>query len=99
MSDESGSGGLTLGERIRKIEDDSAATREIVSEINGRGRADLVRMATMARDIDKKADSSAVIALDKRVTELESSLTWAWRTATGALIAAAIGLLIQGAGG
>lgn len=77
MSDDTG-GGLTLGERIRRIEDLGAATLTQVSELNARDRADHVRLT----------------GLDARVSAVESSVTWLWRSVVGAVIVAVIGVLL-----
>lgn len=69
-----GSGGLTLGQRIRKIEDGVEATLSKVNELDARDRADLVRYQS----------------LDRRVSDLESAQTWLWRTVGGIVLAAVI---------
>lgn len=72
------SGGLTLGERIRRIEENGANTLSQVSELNARDCADHVRLTALEADI----------------ADLEASLTWLWRTVVGAVIVAVVGLLV-----
>lgn len=72
------SGGLTLGERIRRIEENGANTLSQVSELNARDRADHVRLSN----------------LEGRVASVEASLTWLWRSVVGAVIVAVIGVLL-----
>ncbi len=69
MSDE-GAGGLTLGERIRKIEDDIAASRSHLAELLSRDRADYVHIET----------------LKARVTAVEDWQRWALRVVVGAVL-------------
>lgn len=77
MSDEHG-GGLTLGERIRRIEDIADRTLSEVSDLNARDRADHVRLT----------------AVTDRLSAVESSVTWLWRSVVGAVIVAVIGVLL-----
>lgn len=95
MSDEPHGGGLTLGERIRGIESDVRATRDLIVELISRDRADLVRFDTLAQRLTETASQQQVTDLADRVAHLEASLTWAWRTVVGGIALAAIGLLIR----
>lgn len=65
-----GEGGLTLGERIRRIEDTGDTTLKLVQELESRDRADLLRHETHATRLDK----------------IEGDLRWAVRTVVGAIL-------------
>lgn len=72
-----GDGGISVPDRLRRMEERQEATLELVQEISSRDKADYVRFQH----------------LSERVTAVESWQTWALRVVVAAVMVALLGLL------
>lgn len=77
-----GEGGLTLGERIQKIEATGETTLNLVRELDSRDRADLLRHQTHERRLAQ---------IEERLTSWE---TWVIRVVVGGIVTAVTGGIV-----